>query len=527
MSSAVPTVKPLVWDGRLHGEAKLYALVIGVGDYANLPEKSRELPNSKVDARAMAKTLKTYGYQLIGGGPLINPKAREIRRWLQEVRRLGKGADRVLIYLSGHGIQKDYTNLYLPADAELSQTATMISVNEIIASVEGNKAGSVLIFDMCRDTRGELPAERMTYARLPEPPERTMIGFSARPGTKSWGALQGGGSYYTTELIKQIEADPFDNVERIFHRTSQNVVAQSRTDGDVARVQGVQEPVFSGGMGSLGALQLVPGRFGTVNERAIVQRPPYCNQIHVSYRDICYLAMNGYASFQFSLGEMFHFGDLAPVNEAESHRWQELAAHQGNFAALLQMGMDNLNKDYAKVVRYLTPVADAGFPMAAFVLSNAHTFGEHGVSENDTLSVKYLRLAADQGYTLALSMLAKRYYLGEGVPRDLAVALDLASDGASRGDADALSMLGRMYYEDKGIPKDDALARRYFTKAFAIMIDHSSTGAVGRRTMTMEIWRTISEPFRVLAIMMERGIGGPVDHNGAERVRTTINGWRP
>src|SRR6266446_6962271 len=58
----------------VQGEDQRIALVIGVSGYRHLTP----LPNPANDARAMARALTTAGFDLVGGGPRIDPDRREL-----------------------------------------------------------------------------------------------------------------------------------------------------------------------------------------------------------------------------------------------------------------------------------------------------------------------------------------------------------------------------------------------------------------------------------------------------------------
>jgi soluble lytic murein transglycosylase-like protein len=64
-----------------------------------------------------------------------------------------------------------------------------------------------------------------------------------------------------------------------------------------------------------------------------------------------------------------------------------------------------------------------------------------------------------------LTALAARYEHAEGVPRDIAKAINLYCAAARMGYANAQYALGWMYAHGRGMPRDDGLARHFFEMA--------------------------------------------------------------
>ena len=62
-------------------------------------------------------------------------------------------------------------------------------------------------------------------------------------------------------------------------------------------------------------------------------------------------------------------------------------------------------------------------------------------------------------------MLARMYYLGQGVTQSHETAAKWYQKAADQGIAVAQYMLGRMYYTGEGVDKDVSKAIEWFTKA--------------------------------------------------------------
>src|SRR4051812_15601762 len=91
---------------------KRIALIIGNGAYTNAPA----LKNPPNDARDMAATLKTLGFEVTSG---VNVGQREMKRLIREFGQKLKAGGNGLFYYAGHGVQARGRNYIIPVDAEI------------------------------------------------------------------------------------------------------------------------------------------------------------------------------------------------------------------------------------------------------------------------------------------------------------------------------------------------------------------------------------------------------------------------
>ena len=92
------------------------ALVIGNGAYTNAPP----LKNPPNDAREMAATLKTLGFEVSSG---VNISQREMKRLIREFGQKLKAGGNGLFYYAGHGVQARGRNYIIPVDADIQSEA--------------------------------------------------------------------------------------------------------------------------------------------------------------------------------------------------------------------------------------------------------------------------------------------------------------------------------------------------------------------------------------------------------------------
>ena len=114
------------------------------------------------------------------------------------------------------------------------------------------------------------------------------------------------------------------------------------------------------------------------------------------------LADQGHARAQYSLGNMYYFGEGIPMDSAEGMKWWRKAANQGH-------------------------------ARAQFNLGNTYYYGD-GVEENIAVAVKWYRRAANLGFARAQVNLGFMYRLGEGVPQDDVQAYKWWYLAAAQGD---------------------------------------------------------------------------------------------
>src|ERR1700731_2986508 len=91
---------------------KRVAFVVGNGAYRNVAP----LPNPAVDAKSMAKLLRSVGFDVVEGANLTRDRMTE------KPHKFGKkaaAADVALFFYAGHGTAVNGTNRRLPVDADL------------------------------------------------------------------------------------------------------------------------------------------------------------------------------------------------------------------------------------------------------------------------------------------------------------------------------------------------------------------------------------------------------------------------
>ncbi len=188
-------------------QADQYAFLVAVQDYGNELTQLRYTEN---DVNALADALKALGYpeenitrltQGVGAKKLrYLPLGANIRKELALLLKGLAPEDSLVLGFSGHGVQfkGDATQYYCPADAQVRDRSTLVSLTEIyrqLADPKVCRAGTKVLFvDACRDDpltklnkTGNKPIELdpVGLKRLP-PPAGIAAFYSCSPGEQSW-----------------------------------------------------------------------------------------------------------------------------------------------------------------------------------------------------------------------------------------------------------------------------------------------------------------------------------------------------
>lgn len=194
-------------DHQVHSVGRHFALLIGVSRYdeGRLPE----LPGAEPDAMDLAAVLASNGYAKENittmthrngaEDPRLLPNSSNIRKQLKRVAKEKMPNDKLIIALAGHGFQLDGQEYFFcPADAQPSDSSSMISILEIYSILESCDAGfKLLLIDACRENSGNSNVpDRTTDAlagsqNLPNPPAGMAAFFSCSSGQLAYERTDG------------------------------------------------------------------------------------------------------------------------------------------------------------------------------------------------------------------------------------------------------------------------------------------------------------------------------------------------
>lgn len=224
----------------LSGQAaeKRTALVLGNAQYE---PAIGALRNSDRDAKAVARTLRTLGFNVL---EKHNVTRAQLLEALDAFRRTLPGAEVAIFYYAGHGISIGGSNYLIPVksgfdprnadETTLRMLAETRLFNAEQAVADMSSAGSpcnLIILDACRNTPLRVTRSRgLTGNGLAEmtPPAGSLIAFSTDSGRTSYDG-DGDNGLYTEELLKHMRT-PGLTIEQVFKRTRAGVLA--RSDGE-------------------------------------------------------------------------------------------------------------------------------------------------------------------------------------------------------------------------------------------------------------------------------------------------------
>jgi len=207
----------------LSTEARL-ALVIGNADY-----RFGALNNPINDKRAMTKSLKNLGFEVMGGENLNIMEMKElIDKFGRKLQRQGGVG---LFYYSGHGVQANGKNYLIPIDSNIKHAKQIdyrsVQLNELLAEMDNARNRvNVLILDACRDNpfSSSMRSVKSGLSNV-DAPVGTIIAFSTSPGRT---AYDGDGQYgrYTAELLEWLPK-PGLTIENMFKKVRASVMINS------------------------------------------------------------------------------------------------------------------------------------------------------------------------------------------------------------------------------------------------------------------------------------------------------------
>ncbi len=192
------------------------------------------------------------------------------------------------------------------------------------------------------------------------------------------------------------------------------------------------------------------------------------------------MAENGFAFAQLQMGIALYHGDTDEETEkqenAQAAMWFQRAAEQGEAEAQYRLGRLHYETGRAEnslqmAVQWFEKAAEQNHLDGLRNLAFCYAFGDGVKSSKSKSKELYLRAfpiclqRAEQGDSSAVALMAKSYWLGQGVKRDYALAASWFEKSAQFGDVEAMCRLGEFYERGQGVPKDIATASMWYRKA--------------------------------------------------------------
>ena len=188
---------------------------------------------------------------------------------------------------------------------------------------------------------------------------------------------------------------------------------------------------------------------------------------NASYNLALSAAEKGNVKAQAFLGFLYSKGFGVVKDKAESFKWTEKAAKQGNANAQYNLaknyseGRSAVVKDIAKAIKWHKEAAKQNFVKSmnslGFIYENKKDYEK---------SVFWYRKSAEKGFPMAQYNLGVIYYLGRGVEQSLEDAFKWYEASANNGYPPAQLNLGIMYGNGEGVNKDMKKAKYWIKKSY-------------------------------------------------------------
>ncbi len=193
----------------------------------------------------------------------------------------------------------------------------------------------------------------------------------------------------------------------------------------------------------------------------------------------------GDAAAQRNLGYRYSLGIDVEKDEALAFEWTKKAAEQGDAKAMFNLANDyakgqGVGADAAEALGWYRKAAGCWRELVtnggvqpgdcqALVIAGQGLLGEEGVSgvRDPELGMEFLELAALAGDATAQAEAGLGYMLGNGVPQDMAKAVEWWRKAAEGGECLAMLWLGNAYERGDGVAKDDCKAKEYWERSHA------------------------------------------------------------
>ena len=419
------------------------ALVIGMSGYQAVPP----LKNTISDANELAKALGTMGFHV---DVLRDGTREETLAALDDFAFRAETADVALIYYAGHGVSVQGTTFLIPVDAHVRAAKDIVTasvtMDQMLAAVDGARKMSILILDSCRDNpfpdvidlRDPEVAKGLTTGKgglaAPAPERGTLVAFAARDGAV---ALDGDGenSPFNIALRRNLVL-PGLEIGLMFRQVRDDVLAATGNAQEPATYGSLPgEPFFltraSTGPAEPGVEDLAAAWSKIVEEdHANLQRLADAGDT----RSIVGLAL---AKLDRQRADYDPDGAVTLLEQAATTGDAEA---KYRLAKLLEGGF-GVPADPARAAQLYAEAADAGIAAAVNDMGYFAFTGELGVPKDRDHALALFRQAADLGHTEAMFNLASFAANGKAAglgPQDAGDLLYRALRGGSDTALEAL-----------------------------------------------------------------------------------------
>ena len=159
------------------------AVVSGINEYEE--ENIQNLDKALNDAKAIAKKLKEFGFNVITGFDVTSTQFDDLKNQYENIL---KSADVGVFYFAGHGVEIDGENVLFVKDSKTSKVKDTLKrysiiLQDVIDDFHPLCKANIFIVDACRNVIKEIIRGQDSVKIAPiRTPQGTLIAFSTSPG---------------------------------------------------------------------------------------------------------------------------------------------------------------------------------------------------------------------------------------------------------------------------------------------------------------------------------------------------------
>ncbi len=196
-----------LWSSQ-SAHARRVALVIGNSAYQHVAE----LKNPRNDARDIAKTLKSIGFDDVELKEDLDYRA--LRMALRQFVQSSQGAELTFVFYAGHSIEVNKKNYLVPVDAKLNTAVDVdfeaIALDQVRTAASSASKLKMVILDACRNNPFKMAGRSSTRSvgrglAIVEANTNELIAYSAKEGTVAQDGETSRNSPFTTALLKNLK----------------------------------------------------------------------------------------------------------------------------------------------------------------------------------------------------------------------------------------------------------------------------------------------------------------------------------
>ncbi len=203
------------------------ALLVGASDYSG---RISRLPNVRNDILAMNQKLRALGYEVTLS---IDDPREVVREKIQNYSMSLKSGDISLLYFSGHGIEQNGHNYFIPKDFAENRSGPIsekdlrnraIVMTPLIDELTRAKLRlNLLLLDACRTDLDDAP--RGLAGMQSTTSKNVIVVMAASPGQEALDGLagqRGGNSPFASAVLRNLERD--EDAGKVFRRVTREVI---------------------------------------------------------------------------------------------------------------------------------------------------------------------------------------------------------------------------------------------------------------------------------------------------------------